>query len=201
MTYQLISPPCALDFVALTKQELKKYNEWFVAIVPERVATLQSCVNASTGYGSWSADFDPASLTELGDWFALQVATRDRTQSEVRAIEARLKFPMDVPDEELTGETVSKAIDVGMYFGMVLLKNHASLRWDFKTESKRFADYGQPVIVGFGTAILNPVRIAVTLAYGVAAGTQSGSRLGQVYRFWSEKAGEVVSQPGAPRAG
>lgn len=104
-------------------------------------------------------------------------------------MEGRLKFPMDVPHEELTDETVSKAIDVGMYFGMVLLKNHPSSRWDFKTESKRFADYGQPVIVGFGAAILNPVRIAITLAYGVAAGTQSGSRLGQVYQFWSDKAG------------
>ncbi|MDB5783830.1 hypothetical protein [Caballeronia mineralivorans] len=187
MTYQLISPPYSLDFVALTKQELKKYNEWFVAILPERLSILQSCVKASAGYGSWIGDFDPASLIELGNWFASQVATRDRTQSEVRAIEARLKFPMDVPHEELTDETVSKAIDVGMYFGMVLLKNHPSLCWDFKTESKRFADYGQPVIVGFGAAILNPVRIAVTLAYGVAAGTQSGSRLGQVYKFWSEK--------------
>lgn len=189
MTYQLISPPCALDFVALTKQELKKYNEGFVAIVPERVATLQSRVNASAGHSSWGANFDPAALVELGDWFALQVTTRDRTQSEALAIEARLTFPMNVPHEELTDETVSKAIDVGMYFGTVLLKNHSSLRWYFKTESKRFADYGQPVIVGFGTAILNPVRIAVTLAYGVAAGTQSGSRLGQVYEFWSEKAG------------
>lgn len=128
MTYQLISPPCALDFVALTKQELKKYNEWFVAIVPERVATLQSCVSASAGHFSWSANFDPASLVELGDWFALQVTTRDRTQSEALAIEARLTFPMNVPHEELTDETVSKAIDVGMYFGTVLLKNHPSLR-------------------------------------------------------------------------
>ncbi|MBU9435549.1 hypothetical protein KTE91_10585 [Burkholderia multivorans] len=189
MTYQLISPPCSLDFVALTKKELKKYNEWFIALLPERLTILQSCVNASAGYSSWVADFDPASLVELGDWFASQVATRQRTKLEVRAMEGRLKFPMDVPHEELTDETISKAIDVGMYFGMVLLKNHPSLRWDFKTESKRFADYGQPVIVGFGAAILNPVRIAITLAYGVAAGTQSGSRLGQVYQFWSDKAG------------
>ena len=99
MTYQLISPPYSLDFVALTKQELKKYNEWFVAILPERLSILQSCVKASAGYGSWIGDFDPASLIELGNWFASQVATRDRTQSEVRAIEARLKFPMDVPHE------------------------------------------------------------------------------------------------------
>ncbi|MEI7298198.1 hypothetical protein WCQ02_39465 [Paraburkholderia tropica] len=189
MTYQLISPPCSLDFTALSKQELKKYNDWVIAILPERLEILRSCVNASAGYNSWMADFDPASLAGLGDWFASQVVTRDRTQSEVRAIEARLKFPIDVPNEELTDETVSKAIDVGMYFGMVLLKNHPSLRWDFKTDNKRFADYGQPVIVGFGAAILNPVRIAVTLAYGVVAGTQSGSRLGQVYKFWSEQVG------------
>ena len=188
MTYQVISPPCSLNFVGLSKQELKKYNEWFIAELPNRIAILESCVKASSGYESWIADFGPASLVTLGDWFASQVTTRDRTQTELRAIEARLKFPIDVSTEELSDETVSKAIDVGMYFGAVLLKNHPSLRWDFKTENKRFADYGQPVIVGFGVAILNPVRIAVTLAYGVAAGAQSGSRLGQVYNFWSEKA-------------
>ncbi|WP_206957399.1 hypothetical protein [Trinickia acidisoli] len=189
MTYQLISPPCPLNFVGLSKQELKKYNEWFVAELPGRIAILESCVKASSGYEDWITDFAPGSLVTLGDWFASQVKTRDRTQAELHAIEARLTFPVDVSNEELTDETVSKAIDVGMYFGMVLLKNHPSLHWDVKTESKRFADYGQPVIVGFDAAILNPVRIAVTLAYGVAAGTQSGSRLGQVYKFWSEKAG------------
>lgn len=189
MAYQLINPPCPLNFVGLSKQDLKKYNEWFIAELPARVAILESCVKASVGYERWIADFDPASLVSLGDWFASQVKTRERTQSDLGAIEARLTFPIDVSHEELTDETVSKAIDVGMYLGMLLLKNHRSLRWDFKTESKRFADYGQPVIVGFGAAVLNPVRIAVTLAYGVAAGTQTGSRLGQVYKFWAEKVG------------
>ena len=189
MTYQLISPPCALNFEALSKVDIKRYNEWFLAELPGRIEILASCVKATNGYENWGADFAPTSLTPLGDWFASQVRTRDRSRAELHAINARLTFPINVSNEELTEETVSKAIDVGMYFGAVLLRNHPSLRWDFKTESKRFADYGQPVIVGFGAAILNPVRVAVTMAYGVAAGTQSGSRLGQVYTFWSEKAG------------
>lgn len=187
MIYQLISPPCPLNFVGLSKPDLRKYNEWFVAEIPNRIAILESCVKASTGYESWITDFSPASLVMLGDWFASQVKIRDRTRTELHGIEICLKFPIDDRNEELTDETVSKAIDVGMYFGMVLLKKHPSLHWGFTTESKRFADYGQPVIIGFGAAILNPVRIAVTLAYGVVTGIQSGLRLGQVYKFWSEK--------------
>jgi len=188
MTYQLISPPCSLNFVGLSKQDIKKFNEWFIAELPTRIAILESCVKASAGYESWVANFDSTSLVTLGDWFASQVETRDRTASELREMEAGLRFPIDISTNELTDEVVSKAMDVGMYFGEVLLKNHPALRWDFKTESKKFADYGQPVIVGVGAAILNPVRIALTMAYGVVAGTQSGSRLSQVYQFWSGKA-------------
>lgn len=188
MSYMVIDPPCTLDFVALSNQDLKRYYDWFLCALSERLAILESSVRETPGCEAWVADFNPDSLVNLAEWFASRVAVRGRTEGELKSIEARLMFPTEVPQEELTDETFSIAMDVGMYFGSVLLKKHPSLRWDQKTDSKRFADYGQPVIVGFGTAILNPVRIAITFAYGIAAGTQSSKRLMQIYKYWSDKA-------------
>ncbi len=48
-------------------------------------------------------------------------------------------------------------------------------------------DYGQPVIMGLGTVPLNPVRIAVTLAYAFAAKEQAGDRLRELYDVWAKK--------------
>ena len=44
------------------------------------------------------------------------------------------------------------------------------------------------VILGFGQVPLNPVRIAVTLCYGIATGKQSGKRLREIYDYWSSSA-------------
>jgi hypothetical protein len=102
-------------------------------------------------------------------------------------IESRLTFPIDLPDEELTNRSFSLGMDIGMYFGQVILKNLAGTRWEQPLRNSKFADYGQPVIMGFGTVPLNPVRIAVTLAYAYSAKEQSGNRLRALYDVWSKR--------------
>jgi hypothetical protein len=78
-------------------------------------------------------------------------------------------------------------MDVGMYFGQTIVKNLPGTRWDQPVKNSKFADYGQPVIMGFGTVPLNPVRIAVTLAYAFAAKEQTGDRLRALFDVWSKK--------------
>ena len=58
-----------------------------------------------------------------------------------------------------------------MYFGQVIIKNLPGTGWDQPLKNKKLADYGQPVIAGFGTVSLNPVRVMVTTAYGIARGS------------------------------
>ena len=98
---------------------------------------------------------------------------------------------MDVPNEELTERTFSLAMDIGMYLGRVLLANFPSLRWEQFLGSKKFADYGQPIITGFGPVPLNPVRIAVTLAYGLAKARGPSKRLREVYDYWAQRVQSV----------
>jgi hypothetical protein len=49
-------------------------------------------------------------------------------------------------------------------------------------------DYGQPVFVGFTSNVLfNPVRMVITMAYGLAKDTKDGKRLREIYDIWSKK--------------
>jgi hypothetical protein len=105
---------------------------------------------------SWAAGFEG------------QVETRKKTADEIEETRSKLTFPIDIPKEELTNKSFSLAMDIGMYFGQVVLKNLPGTRWDQPLRNKKFADYGQPVILGFGKVPLNPVRVMVTTAYRIS---------------------------------
>ncbi len=187
MTYAIIQPPFTLKFREMAKTALEDYRAWFFKVMPERIAELSRAVRCTAGFENWEADETPESLGKLGEWFLRQVETRKRTDEEVGDIRSRLTFPIVIPDEELTNRSFSLAMDIGMYFGKVVLKNLPGTSWDQELKSKAIADYGQPVITGFGAVPLNPVRIAVTLAYAFSAREQPGARLRELYDVWSKK--------------
>jgi hypothetical protein len=187
MPYALIKPPFQLRFREMPRKELERYYRWFMEVMPQRVKELSKAVKDTPGFEAWAPDHSPASLDKLGDWFAGQVETRNRAKEEVQAIESRLTFPMEIPGEELTDRTFSLAMDIGMYFSQVLLKSYPSLKWQQALGSKKFVDYGQPVLVGFGPVSLNSVRITVTFAYGLASKDNTGKRLREIYDYWAKK--------------
>ena len=80
-------------------------------------------------------------------------------------------------------------MDVGMYLSQVFLRYNSSLKWDQIFGSKRFVDYGQPVLVGFGKVPFNPVRMMLTLAYGLARKSKDGQGLRRIYDIWSNMIG------------
>jgi hypothetical protein len=187
MVYQIIQPPFTLQFREMSKQELKDYFQWFLDVLPTRIRELASAVRQTPGFETWQLDGTPASLNALGEWFATQAEAGQRTSEERVEIANRSAYPIDISNEELTNRTFSLAMDVGMYLAQVLLKNHPSLRWEQPFGSKKFVDYGQPVLVGFGAAPLNPVDIAVTLAYGLVSKRRGGQRLREIYDHWSQQ--------------
>lgn len=187
MPYATIQPPFTLKFREMSKQELKDYFRWFFDVFPERTRELAEAVKQTPGFETWRPDLVPASLGTLGNWFATQAETRQRAQEERQEIASRSAYPIEIPNDELTNRTFSLAMDVGMYLSQVLVKEHPSLRWEQPLKDKKFADYGQPILVGFGPVPLNPVRIAITLAYGLASKKQSGKRLRELHDYWSKQ--------------
>jgi hypothetical protein len=191
MVYSIIQPPFTLKFREMSANELKEYRKWFLEVIPSRLLELQMTVNSSPEFENWNADHSRGSIEVLGPWLSRQVEMRPRTSEEIDQIKGRTAFNFDVSAEELTNTTFSLAIDTGMYLGETLRHHYPHLEWHQPLNDKKFADFGQMVLLGFGKATLNPVRIAVTFCYGVANGRQGGKRFGEVYRYWSGLAAEV----------
>lgn len=187
MSYATIQLPFTLNLREMPKRELRQYFQWFMDVLPQRLTELANAVKETSGFETWQPDTTPASLDTLGIWFAGQAETRKRSQQELQEMKDRQTFPIDIPRGELTSRTFSLAMDIGMYFSQVLVKNHPSLKWEQPLGNKRFVDYGQPSLAGFGPVTLNPVAIAVTLAYGLASKNKTGKRLREVYDYWAQR--------------
>ena len=189
--YGTIQPPFTLKFHDMPKKELKAYFKWFQEIMPERIEELASAVQSSPGFENWRPDFSPNSLNALGEWFATQIETRRRTKEEIDEFNAQTPYPIEISDRELANRTFSRAMDIGMYLSQVLLRNNPPLKWDQPFGSRRFIDYGQPVLVPFhhGKVPFNPVRSLVTLAYGLRDKDYTGKRLREIYDIWSKSIG------------
>ncbi|MBI5536841.1 MAG: hypothetical protein HY898_29235, partial [Deltaproteobacteria bacterium] len=176
MTYQIISPPFSLKFWEMSEPELRKYYQWFMKALPERIKVLESAVQETEQYSLWSANETPDSLSSLGEWFTQNVEVRPRTQEEMWMLNERQPYTIEVAPVQLTDRTLSLSIDVGMYFSQVLLRNVSGTFWEQPMDSKSI-DYGQPVLNGFSGAFFNPVQVATNVAYGVSRGKRNDRRL------------------------
>jgi len=105
--------PFTLQFREMSKPELKDYFRWFIDVLPQKVSELGQLVKQTSGFETWEPDCTPASLGRLGEWFALQVETRNRTHEEIQAIKSSLAFPIDVPNLDLADRTFFLAMIVG----------------------------------------------------------------------------------------
>jgi len=84
--YSVIQPPFTLKFLEMSKKELKDYNQWFLASIPERIQILAATVKSTEGFEDWEPDCSPQSLETLGEWFARQVETRQLGEQEIQEI-------------------------------------------------------------------------------------------------------------------
>jgi hypothetical protein len=184
MPYSTIQPPFTLKFLEMSREELNGYGEWFFSVMPERTAILESVVRESVP--SWKADLSPDSLAVLGEWFETQVETRLRTAEERNKILADSPYPIEVAGEDLTTRTFSLTMDIGMYWGQITVARLSGTRWEQKMNGMRDINFGQPVVVGTGKVPMNPVRLCVTLAYGIPKKMRRGGELRQLYDIWAE---------------
>ena len=78
-------------------------------------------------------------------------------------------------------------MDVAMYLAQTLVQKFPTLKWGQVFNNKKFADYGQPLLFGFGSVPLNPVAIVITLAQAIVSKKQTGKRLLELYNYWSDR--------------
>lgn len=173
----------------MSKQQALEYLIWFQAQIPVRIHILTEYVQSFPKYHTWEADLKPSSLNELGKCFYEHVTTRERTQEELKSIFSKapdLFRYIIVPEDELTVQTLSLCIDIGMYPSYMMLHNIPGLHWELGGKPKNNIDYQQPVLAGSAKLVFNPVHIITMLAYGFADHKQRPERLGEVYDIWSK---------------
>jgi hypothetical protein len=168
------------------KSDLEEFYEWFMSNLPYCIEELMQLVRSTPGFENWNPDYSPDSLNSLGDWFSLKANKRGLSQKEIDALSSSKSGSVETSPWDLTDETKTLAVYVGMYYGQVALENFPSLKWKQQLENKKLADFGQPVIVGGGFVPCNPVRVANAFAWGIIDGSRSGSRLRETYDYWTK---------------
>ena len=82
--YEILKPPTNNSYLnELNKKELKKYYDWYIALIPERLNLLAQIVKSTPGYSEWKMDFTPESLVKLGFWFYENIETRALSEKEI----------------------------------------------------------------------------------------------------------------------
>ena len=140
--YELFRMPVECRLQDLTLRDARKYFSWFVAQIPGRLAQLQTVVREN-GAEELSLDFTPESLGPLGTWLAPHAYEEELPDSYVT--QARSKMPAHlqfvVSKSGLSYETLSLCVDIGIYFGEVLIRCNEGLQWDTVTRPKAMQIY------------------------------------------------------------
>jgi hypothetical protein len=185
VNYSLSLPPLPTSFREMTKTQLKEYRDWFLDVIPTRIAMLTSRVQRGPGLENWTPTYAPSSLGPLGKWLTDNVTTRPRSNTEIAEANAKVPF-IDVPTFVLSEDTVSLAMDVGMYLGETILHEHRNYSWQQTIKFKRDVNYGQVVIPNLSVPEMNPIRLMIVACFGVAHG-EPKCRVSELYDIWSEK--------------
>lgn len=126
-----------IDLKQANKKIGAEYFEWFMSIKDKRINILEEAVKSTEGFEFWLADLSIDSLYVLQNWFEIVVEKRPTTEDEKKA-EIRLfagsKLEEYFENRGFTQWTLSEitesiCLDVGIYFGEVLVKNNPGLKW------------------------------------------------------------------------
>ena len=134
-----------------TPAEGQELLEWLIRNKDERIAVLEKAVKSTLSFEDWKADYKPASLKRLGEWFAGNIKTRPRSEEEIQVEVAKLQEQFKFLGKEIRetevadSQTISIAYDIGIYFGEILRKKDAGTNW-ILIPSTKYYDSNQPVL-------------------------------------------------------
>ncbi len=184
--YNLFAPPMPFCYYELTRKQAKDYFDWFLAHIPSRLEQLRTALDW-TGGKAIPLDYTLTSLAGLGEWFQRQVEIRARTHAEQEEEQSRMPawFHEYITEWTLTDQTISLCYDIGIYFGEMMRHRHPEVHWDMLYKPKNHADVNQPIIVPFPDQVpLNPLQIAVVIAYKVVDDKKAEVELPKTFQVW-----------------
>lgn len=187
MTYSIVNTPFTKRFDEMSLAEMKDYNAWFHAVLPDRIDELSSYI-WETGLVDWRPNKTADSLLPLGSWLHDRVTIRQLSEEEKARERSQGLAKFGLPEWELSYETISLAFDVGAYFGEVLVNNIPGATWvQTLSGNKKSNIYGQSTVRGANGRQANPIQLTLVLCYGMARGTKTGERLLELFAIWSKE--------------
>ena len=184
MKYNIINNlPIDYDFSLKSKKELKLYEYWFIENKEYRIQELSKAVNSTGKFENWCADFSPSSLDNLGIWLEENIKVIKIPDNEYKDIRLKVPHYIKLNDWDLSIESRSLLVDVGIYIGEVFIHTYPMLKWE-QNLSKRRGDnnFGHMVIkmqIDF-----NPIWLMYILGLKLADHEEDGSCLSNLFKVW-----------------
>jgi len=165
MEYQPMMPPFEIGaFDEMKKREAQRHLDWYVSEIPIRLELLKS-LYARSGKNPKELDLSPESLIPLWSWFMPTVQTVQLSKREFEKM--RAQYPEWIWDElanwEVHVKSLNIAMDIGIYFGEVMIAKYPKMKWGFVEKPKSYIDLNKPTIMYPTGADCCPSRILNTL--------------------------------------
>lgn len=190
MDYIFIEPPKGTKrFKEMNKEEAYKYLEWYLSEVPKRVELLIELYHYMGGESEKIFDYTRESLNPLWKWYLHNVNVVPLSEAEIK--KKFEKAPEHIKPfllkEEIELGWKQVALDIGIYFGICMIKNSTALRWGVQTEPADLADVNKPVIIGFPHGIaLAPDQLMVAATGEILRGKSTEESLVKKFDIWTE---------------
>lgn len=177
-------------FFELTPKQAKEYFLWYKSEIPNRIALLWEYMKQERPEME-PFDYSPESLIPLWEWYETKIEqvpmTAKEIESRVRIFPKYLESEIRKNTKKFTDKTLSLALDISIYLGEVVVKNHPHLRWNYRTRPKREVSVYRPVIDGLNYKMtFEPTRI-VFVQMLKSVEKQNINHLYHIYCHWESE--------------
>lgn len=195
LNYDILIPNLDKSIYDLNEKEAALYFEWFMAMLPKRVAYVSRICTLELGISEDKMDCSPESLLLLWSWFLRRAKTEAVTYTEKRRNCRTFPSSICKRERKLTLETEYILRDVGMYLGETFCNNNPSLYWTYYTQPRRDFFVNHPLLKGFVErtfgqpfeAGFEPIHMAGVQAAKIINRTAKESDLFNLYNLWIQK--------------
>ena len=119
------------------KKSLSFYEYWFIENKEYRIQELSKAVNSTGKFENWCADFSPSSLDNLGIWLEENIKVIKIPDNEYKDIRLKVPHYIKLNDWDLSIESRSLLVDVGIYIGEVFYSHISYVKMGAKPFKKK----------------------------------------------------------------
>lgn len=167
--YDSSIPIKKFDF--MTNKEVEEYFKGFINQIPIRIKILKEAI-AQDKTILFACDYSPESLCPLWNWYITKISIVAKSEDELSKELEHIKKEWiresisRNSSEKISAETAAICLDVGIYFGETLIRNHSGLSWGYYTKPKSDIFVNRPVIRGFKNNMrFNPAVVVYNLTW------------------------------------